>query len=330
MVKDGEIISEGCHYQAGAAHAEVAALSPLNGEAQGASLYVTLEPCCHYGKTPPCVDLVIKHKLEAVYFALKDPNTKVCGQGQAKLKQAGIVCEHIPIKAIDDFYKSYLYWTEYQRPWVTMKVAMSQDGKIAGLNGQTVQLTGVECQQYTHQHRLKSDAILTTVNTVRTDNPQLNVRLDGATYAKSLYVLDSELNMPRDAVIFKSVASVTLFHSNQANLENIKYFESQGVACVLVDKDQAGLDLLDVLARVGQDGVHDLWVEAGARCFNSFYHQRLLQRFLLYVSKKRLGSEGLGLLTRGLVGNGQAMQLAVQQLGNDVVFDFTETELINN
>src|SRR3990167_7826390 len=177
IVKNRKMIGSANHWAAGYFHAERQALMEIGKKAKGASLYVTLEPCCHWGKTPPCTDIIIHSGIKKVFYAARDPNPIISGKGIQILKSAGILCEQIKLPAIDLFYQSYYYWTQHHLPWVTAKLAMSLDGKIAGPQGEPVSLTGAQLNTFTHQSRRESDAILTTVNTIIHDDPQMNVRL---------------------------------------------------------------------------------------------------------------------------------------------------------
>ncbi|WP_304985754.1 bifunctional diaminohydroxyphosphoribosylaminopyrimidine deaminase/5-amino-6-(5-phosphoribosylamino)uracil reductase RibD [Coxiella-like endosymbiont] len=155
LVKDNKIISTGFHKRNGLPHAEVEAINSAGENVKGADLYVTLEPCCHYGKTPPCTDLIIKTGIKSVYYSLADPNPNVFNKGAQALKQAGIDCFLLEIPEIKSFYKSYSYWTANKRSWITIKLALSLDGKIAGIKGKPVALTGEELKLYTHEFRKK-------------------------------------------------------------------------------------------------------------------------------------------------------------------------------
>lgn len=289
VVKEGRVIAKGTHWAAGEPHAEVVALQSVGVEAAGATMYVTLEPCSHYGKTPPCTGLIIRKGIREVVFGMRDPNSNVQGQGARVLQEAGIACELLHDAAVERFYESYRYWLQTRLPWVTIKLAISLDGKIAGLQGAPVQLTGPECQRYTHQQRLHSDAILTTAATLIADDPQLNVRLEGKTIAKPLYILDSQLRVPLTAQIFRTAKSLTFFHDATASAEKLAQLRDKNVRCIAVITTESGLDLPEILAHIGADGCHDLWVEAGGRCFQSFLSQGLAQRALIYVAPKILG-----------------------------------------
>ncbi len=292
VVKENKIIAKGLHWACGEPHAEMVALQSL-GAAAGSSLYVTLEPCSHFGRTPPCTDLIVSGGVSEVFFGMKDPNPRVSGGGENVLQKAGIPCSLLALDEVKNFYQSYRYWLKTQSPWVTLKLAISLDGKIAGLDGKPVAITGGECQQLTHQYRLRSDAILSTAATVLADNPQLNVRLNGNVEVKPLYLLDSRLRVPLQAQIFKTTRSVTVFHSPKASTEKLNLLKKHSIRCIAVDQEGSFLNLKQILAVIGADGCHDLWVEAGGRCFQSFVNQGLAHQILIYVSPKVLGSEAI-------------------------------------
>lgn len=177
IVKNDRVLAKGCHWEAGLPHAEQIALSNLGEKAHGTSLYVTLEPCCHWGKTPPCVNSVIENGIKEVFIGMKDPNPRVCGKSIELLGKAGIPCQLIELPEIKTFYQSYSYWVKNKRPWVTTKLALSLDLKIAAEHGHPAKVTGKDLETYTHLRRQKSDAILTTTKTLKQGNPQLNARI---------------------------------------------------------------------------------------------------------------------------------------------------------
>lgn len=306
IVRSGEIIAVGYHRGPGRPHAEVDALRQAGADAKGANLYVTLEPCCHYGRTPPCVDAVRAAGIRAVYFAQVDPNTVVSGKGQAQLRAWGIPCEQVTVPSIYAFYAPYRQWTQTQQPWVTAKLAMSQDKKIAGPHGKPMSITGEACRQFTHAQRLKHDALITTVQTILCDDPQLNVRLMSSPIAKPIYVLDTTLRLPLTARVLTSGKSVTCFHRADAPAARRQALEAIGVRCVVVSVSDGLLSVSDMLNAVGADGHHTLWLEAGGRCFQSFVSttsnphgrpSRAVQRVFLYQSPHALGEDALPAFT---------------------------------
>lgn len=309
IVRDNQVLATGYHFAAGHPHAEVDALKKINNEAEGATIYVTLEPCCHVGKTPPCTDALIKAGIKRVIYGYRDPNPIVAGKGEAKLLAAGIECQSIQLPEIDTFYQSYRHWLQTHKPFVTAKIAMTLDGKIADINGQPIQITGALLGQLTHQSRKESDAILTTVKTIIYDNPQLNVRQQNEVISKPLYLLDSQLNLPLKARIFNTTQSITVFHSETASIERKKALTSLNVRCIAVNEDalisaaaehnpnqgrnepkSTLLNLNQVIEFIGKDGIHNLWVEAGGHCFRSFFQQSLLQKALIYISPWAMGA----------------------------------------
>ena len=289
LAKEDKIIATGFHKRSGLPHAEVEAIRSAGENAKGCDLYVTLEPCCHYGKTPPCTDLIIQSGIKSVYYGLRDPNSIVSGNGAQQLEKAGIRCFFIELPEINAFYESYHHWTKHKRPWATAKLALSLDGKIAGPKGEPVLLTGQELKQYTFECRKKSDALLTTINTILKDDPKLNVRLDGEEIKKTIYILDSNLRLPFTAMIHESAERIIIFHEKQADKKQKKALIDKNIRCIEITRRKDGLDLSKIFDVIGNDGIHDLWIEAGGHCFESFLNNNLLNRALIYISPKILG-----------------------------------------
>lgn len=326
IVKNDQILATGFHWQAGSPHAEIDALSKLGDEARGASLYVTLEPCCHFGRTPPCTESIIARGIARVIYGSEDPNPLMCGKGRQRLTDAGILCVQHPLSEIERFYESYRHWRKTGMPFVTAKIALSLDGKIAGENGEPVLLTKEKARELTHQMRKRSDAILTTSKTILHDNPQLNARLaNGDVLRKPLFVLDSLCRTPRDARIFSSASEVTLFHNALAPKERTEFFEAKGAACALVSHSEKGLCLDEVLKAISKKGFHDVWVEAGGRCFEALLRSHLIQRTFVYLAPCWLGSNAYGAFPDDFNPFEGAKKIEWQALGQDAlcVVDFT-------
>lgn len=314
LVKNQVIIGQGHHWAAGHPHAELEAIAEAGEQAKGATLYVTLEPCCHWGKTPPCTDAIIAHGIKEVYFGYADPNPLVAGKTINLLANAGIPCQQIALAEIDTFYRSYAYWMNTKKPWVTAKLALSLDGKIAYANGHPAQITGPELQQMTHRYRLATDAILTTGRTLNCDDPQLNVRLNQEIIAKPVYVLDRTLSLKSSLQIFNTASALTLFyHPAMVDPTKLKFFQQQNIRCLPIS------DLADVFTLIGEDGKHDVWVEAGGVCFNALWQQRLLHRALFYISLKTLGHDGLAAFQQAHDFMQYAKMCRWHQIGNDVM-----------
>lgn len=321
VVKDGKILSTGFHFAPGHPHAEVDALSKIGDEATGATLYVTLEPCCHHGRTPPCTELILSRGIVRVVYGYKDPNPAVAGKGATFLIANGIACELISIDTINDFYRAYQFWWDHHRPFVTLKIALSADGKIAGKNGTPVEITGETCRVLTHQHRKASDAILTSVKTIINDDPQLNVRLDQTIIKRPIYVLDRQLQFPLNARLAKTAESVTLFCSATEDLSRLDLLQRNNIRCIPVSCNRMGLNLENVLDHIGKDGVHALWVEAGGRVFQAFFKSRLAQRALIYASTKELGPEAQPAFTESFDILRVSQDIQWKSCGDDLVAD---------
>jgi len=316
IVRDGKVLTTGYHYAAGLPHAEINALENLQETAKDATIYVTLEPCCHFGRTPPCTNALIAAGIKRVVYGYRDPNPIIAGKGEENLLSENIEVLHLPLPEIDQFYASYRFWHQNHRPFITAKLAMTLDGKIAGPNAQPIQITAKEINQFTHEARKRSDAILSTAKTIIQDDPQLNVRLDKEIIAKPLYILDSHLNLPLNAQIFKTANSITIFHAKNAPAARLEALQALGANCIHIESTSKGLNLTQVIEIIGKAGVHDLWIEAGSHCFNAFLHQGLLNRALLYIAPWAIGA-GIPAFTTPI--DFRNAQISWQSYGKDVL-----------
>jgi diaminohydroxyphosphoribosylaminopyrimidine deaminase/5-amino-6-(5-phosphoribosylamino)uracil reductase len=205
IVKDHKVLATGFHLGPGTHHAEVDAIKKLSpAETAGATIYISLEPCCHFGRTPPCTDALIQAGIKRVVYGYEDPNPLVKGKSQSLLQAANISCDYLPIAEIDAFYQSYSHWHLTKMPFITAKIALTLDGKMAGKLGQPIAITGPALQEFTHQSRKLSDAILTTAETILKDDPQLNIRLKNTIFTKPIYILDRQLKVSPEARIFST------------------------------------------------------------------------------------------------------------------------------
>jgi len=313
-----KIIAKGFHEGAGFDHAEIAALKCLPSDASPHTLYVTLEPCCHFGKTPPCIEAIIQAKIERVVYGFKDPNPKMNGKGERILQSAGILCEQKSLSEIDAFYESYHHWQQTQTPFVTAKIALTLNGKIAGKEGARVQLTGKEIGEYTHALRKKSDAILTTIDTIIQDDPQLNARIEHKIFSKPIYILDSRIRLPQHAKILDTAQSITIFHAKEVDSLLKKAWQSRNIRFIEVASHPKGLDLRQVIAEIGRDGIHDLWIEAGGKCYSAFIENRLVKKALIYVSPKWI-SAGLTAFSEDIFFHMEGQSIHWKQYGKDVL-----------
>jgi diaminohydroxyphosphoribosylaminopyrimidine deaminase/5-amino-6-(5-phosphoribosylamino)uracil reductase len=285
-VRNGEIIARAWHQGAGTAHAEWLLLQHIPPGLDNVILYVTLEPCNHWGKTPPCATAIIEHGIAEVVFGFYDPNPVVAANHTVKILQsAGIGVLHFPLPEINDFYQSYCYWMRTKKPWVTAKLAQSFDGKIAEENGRKCQLSNAACAEFTHQQRQRADVILTTAKTILADSPQLNVRLDGEEHGKSLAILDRRLMLSKQTVAIHKASHCHIFYDGRYEvstpLPNSTYYAVKG--------REGLLDLTSVIEQLGALGFHDVWVEAGGMLFSALHRLNLVQRTYLYLVPEILG-----------------------------------------
>ena len=321
VVRDGAIIAAGVHQGAGTLHAEPIALKRASEQAEGAILYVSLEPCSHYGRTPPCVAAIVAAGISEVYYAHGDIDSRVAGRGASYLRKHGIYCEQIEIPESKLLYRYYDYWQRTKLPWVTAKLALSADYKIAAADKSPIAISGSEANAYTQLQRAQHDAILTTATTVNNDNPRLNARLPAETLQKKVYVLDRELKIKDDLQLWHTAEKLIIFHAEVADTTRLQQLQSKGAVCVLLPTNALGLDLAAALEYIGGQGCHALWVEVGARCLQSFYAAGLLQRLIFYVATQKLGSDAYaGIITPEAVAGYSSMQQGV--LGDDTLYEY--------
>jgi diaminohydroxyphosphoribosylaminopyrimidine deaminase/5-amino-6-(5-phosphoribosylamino)uracil reductase len=292
----GNIIAEAWHQGPGLAHAEQAVLAKLPPSLSQVTLYVTLEPCNHWGRTPPCVDAIIAYGVTTVVYAYKDPNELVAKNNSTlMLTKQGVNVIYYPLEEIEDFYKPYHYWLQTKRPWVVVKIAQSLDGKIAGKKGERVSISNHLCQQFTHKKRLQADAILTTASTINKDDPLLNVRHEVAhPVSKPIVIINNREGVNPKAKIFSTAQHCYLFDKDSKRAENLKLGtlkKEKKISYHTVNSQNNRLDLLEILTFLGELGMHEVWVEAGAELFNALHQLKLVQQTYIYIAPIILGKE---------------------------------------
>lgn len=261
VVKDGEILGMGAHLKAGEAHAEVHALNMAGDKAAGATIYVTLEPCSHHGKTPPCADLVIERGLKRTVVAVSDPNEKVAGRGLQKLRDAGIdVTVGVMKKEAEAVNEVFFHYTRTKMPYVTMKTAVSFDGKTATHTGDSKWITGEEARLDVHHYRHTHDAILVGVGTVLADNPSLTTRIPTGGKNPLRIILDRNLRTPLDAKVLNDGGAETWIFTEAAPEQHHPYQAKANVTILHLDQ----VTIEKVLQELGKRNVMSLFVEGGA------------------------------------------------------------------
>ena len=297
IVKDGIIVGRGWTQRGGRPHAEVEALRRAKKDAKGATLYATLEPCSHTGKSLPCADAIIKAGITRVVSALEDPNPEVAGQGHARLREKGIVVDTglCTEEAARD-HSGHITRIQKKRPHVTLKMAISADGK-AGLAGRKpIAITGEVARNHVFQMRSAHDAILVGIGTVFADNPQLTARLPGL-YERSpvRIVLDAQLRVPLSLSVISTVRDTPtwVFTSNKASPMAADILQQKGVKVFRVDDTQGRLDLEDVLKVLAGEGITRLMVEGGPTVAAAFAKADLVDEAVLFRAEKVIGDTGI-------------------------------------
>lgn len=291
IVKDGMILGEGYTQPVGGNHAEIEALNDAIRKYQnviGATVYVTLEPCAHFGRTPPCVDALIRAKVGKVVAAMQDPSPQVAGKGFARLREAGIeVYQGVFEQQARELNPGFLSRIEKGRPWVRVKLAASLDGKTALPNGESQWITSKAARQDAHYWRMKADAVMTGIGTVLTDNPQLNVRLPIVIRQPIRIVVDSHLKTPVDAKILDS-GSVWLFAANASPLK-VDLLKNRGAEVYAAINDTGRVNLHEMMKILGKKGINEVHVEAGATLSGALIQAGLVDELLIYMAPCLLG-----------------------------------------
>ncbi len=292
LVKNNEIVGFGAHLKAGGPHAEINALKMAGDQAREATLYVTLEPCHHHGKTPPCTEAVIAAGVKRVVIATTDPNPIVRGRGIERLKAAGLdVTVGVGQKEAEKLNEVFNHYIVHRRPFVTLKTATTLDGKIATSSGESQWITGEEARHDVHLLRRHQDAILVGINTVLKDNPRLTARLKGGSRQPVRVVLDSSLKIPLDANLLDTHDAPTwIFTTQQASEEKKKHLEQKGVK-VFITNEGPTVDIERMLTILGEEGITSLLVEGGSEVNASFLYGGYAQKLVAYLAPKLIGGK---------------------------------------
>ena len=321
LVRAGEIVGEGWHERAGEPHAEVHALRAAGEKAQGATAYVTLEPCSHHGRTPPCAEALIKAGVSRVVAAMADPNPLVSGQGLAMLQAAGIeTASGLLENEARELNIGFVSRMTRGRPWVRLKVAASLDGKTALNNGVSQWITGPDARRDGHAWRARACAILTGIGTVRDDDPQLSVRDVPTTRQPLRVVVDSKLETPLGAKILQG--GPVLIAGALANVEKMESLRTAGAEVLLLPNPSGKVDLKALLEILAQRGINEVHAEAGFKLNGSLLREGLVDELLLYLAPCLIGHQASGLfnlpeLTR-LDGKQRLQIRDLRQVGADI------------
>lgn len=293
VVNSGQIVGEGYHQKAGEPHAEIHAIRNAGEKAKGATLYVNLEPCCHWGRTPPCTDAIITAGITHVYAAHLDPNPKVAGKGFQQLADAGIEVDvGLCAEAAEKLNEIYTKHVKTGYPFIILKMAMSLDGKIATSTGESQWITSSESRQKAHELRDEVDAILVGVGTITSDNPALTTRLTHKQGKDATrIVLDSHGRTPTSAKVFneKSNAGVIIAVTSKAPAENIIGLEKAGAEVVVIPTNKGRVCFKTLMENLGKRSVTSVLVEGGGEVNTSALASGLVDKVMCFVAPKLIG-----------------------------------------
>ncbi|TAM02462.1 MAG: bifunctional diaminohydroxyphosphoribosylaminopyrimidine deaminase/5-amino-6-(5-phosphoribosylamino)uracil reductase RibD [Paraburkholderia sp.] len=301
LVKDGVVIGEGFTQPAGQDHAEIQAMKDARGrghELRGATAYVTLEPCSHFGRTPPCAGALIEAKVARVIAAMEDPNPLVSGRGLTMLRDAGIDvrCGLLANEA-REMNIGFVSRMTRKRPWVRMKIAASLDGRTGLPSGVSQWITGAEARADGHAWRARASAILTGIGTVREDDPRLTVRAVDTPRQPKRILVDSRLEVPPEAQILAGAPTLVFCASlDDRNAERAEALRARGAELVALGNGHGKVDLPAMLTELAARGVNELHVEAGNKLNGSLLREGCVDELLLYVAPSLLGTDALGMI----------------------------------
>lgn len=290
VVKDGRIIGIGTHLKSGEDHAEVQALNMAGEQAENGTIFVTLEPCSHYGKTPPCAKRIIDEKIKRVVIGTLDPNPLVAGKGKKMLEDAGI---EVRVGVLEEEAKllieSFIKYITTGNPFITVKTAMTLDGKIATRTGSSRWITGEESRNFVHQLRHENDVIMVGIGTVLEDDPLLTVRTEEEGINPIRAVIDTNLRIPiTSKIVVDDVASTWIFTTKHAPNSKIKELEKLGVKIIITTGDTK-IPLQEVIEYLGKEKITSVLVEGGANLIGGLFDEKLIDKYIGFIAPKLIG-----------------------------------------
>lgn len=341
VVKDGDIIAEGYHEKYGEFHAERNALTRCKTDVKCASLYVTLEPCCHYGKTPPCTEIIIEKGIKKVFVGILDPNPLVAGKGVKILQNAGIevevgLCED----EIHKMNKVFLKYITTKRPYVIMKTAMTLDGKIAAVSGDSKWITNDESRKMVHALRSELSGVIVGIGTMLADDPMLNVRLEGEHHQPVRIVVDSNLRIPIDSQLVKTAKKYRTIIATQkphaeiaenAEIDDHKLLARKranlaelGMGIIECQSINNHVDINDLMTKLGAMGIDSLLLEGGGTINAAFLEAGCVDEVWAFIAPKIIGGEGAKtpVSGKGIEKMSDAIQLQnidIQNINGDIL-----------
>lgn len=331
IVKDGKVIGEGWHERYGEWHAERNALNSCTEDARGATMYVTLEPCCHHGKTPPCTEAIIEHGIVRVFVGMPDPNPLVGGKGIALLREAGIeVMCGVEEEAVREQNRVFFKYISTGRPWVVLKTAMTLDGKIATWSGDSKWITGTEARACVHEMRHRLMSVMVGIGTVLADNPMLNCRIEGKGIRQPVrLVVDSNARVALDSQLIRTAREypTTIIHTRFAEKTKLNALQQAGVKTILCGDREGLVDVAEMLILLGQQGIDSILLEGGGNLNYSFLAGGHVDEVHAFIAPKMAGGERAKTPVEGVgiekMADAINLELAdILKLGQDVLLKY--------
>ena len=331
LVKGNKVVGKGYHKKTGCPHAEIEAIQSAGEKAKGSRLYVNLEPCSHYGRTPPCSEAIIKSGIKEVVIGMRDPNPLVAGKGIRQLKQTGIhVKQGIMGNDCRRINEPFIKFITEKRPYVTLKAASSLDGKISTKTGESRWITGSLSRIYVHKIRNEVDAVMVGINTVLRDDPMLTTRLKKK---KNLMnpvrvILDSRLKIPLTAksVQLKNGQKTIVATTTKASLKKVKILEKMGVVVLLTKEKESKVNMNDLMKKLGEMEISHIMIEGGAEVNASALQSGIVDRVIFFIAPIIIGGANA---TSSIMGKGISLlkdavsikESRIKKLGHDFIFE---------
>ncbi len=324
--RGGKLLGEGYHAKAGEPHAEILALRAAGKKAKGATLYITLEPCVHFGRTPPCALAVIEAGVKRVVIGTKDPNPLVAGKGIRKLRRAGIeVTVGVLSEQCVSLNDGYNKFITTGLPLVTLKLASTLDGRIATNSGESKWITGAKSRRLVHEMRSRHDAVMVGAGTAIKDDPRLNVRGVKGSVDPTRVVIDTRLRISPGAKVLKKGAPVIIYCSRRAAKKKQEALRALGATVVAVTETKDGLSLKTVLRDLARRGVTSVMIEGGASLAASAIKAKLVDRVKIFYAPKLLGSDALPMIgalkIAKLKSAPEIKEMKVRRIGEDILIE---------
>jgi len=322
IVKRGRIVGKGFHKKAGCEHAEVLAIESAGKKTANSTMYVTLEPCSHWGKTPPCTEKIVEAGVREVIIGMKDPNPLV--EGFRELKFRGLKTK---IGILEDEAKklneAYIKYMKTKKPFVILKVAMSLDGKIATSKGDSKYITSKEARTYVHEIRSSVDAVMVGLNTVLRDNPELTVRhVEGKDPLK--IVVDSQLKIPKNCNLMKEPSKLIIATTNKASKKDIVKLEQKGIRIIITKSQKGMVDLNDLMKQLGKHEIMSIMMEGGSQLNSSAIKDGVVDKVIIFTAPKIIGN-GVGAIGNlGVTKINKAIPLkghSFRKIGKDLLIE---------